>query len=367
MASIRFKNAEEYATRAKLSIGSSFAVVVWRQVRKVEDGSSSSSSKATAPATDTNEAEIVFTVRSTAVRTGTGAVEEVPSVAACEGCGKEIGPPVNFGALQSHALHCSREDLHSCKICQKRFHRKSALDKHLFKDHGINRTNKAITCASCGKGFDKKHLLLKHLKRTKCGLKESAVGGKEQAATTGAIKLEDEGLGGFPETKTQDSSPSKRYSSKKDRTSGGECKPKAMVNHDGHIDWLLSCNTLMCSEEHRNHERKEDGREYAHGHECNRVDKRKRARTLSFGPLDVGGQYSNGAKAEESLQHCPLGCELAKVGCNHIEGARLVKHNDHWDHIIDDHLFHVFETEKGGLGMEDHGAFEILDSDLDYL
>ena len=29
-----------------------------------------------------------------------------------------------------------------------------------------------------------------------------------------------------------------------------------MVNHDGHIDWLLSCNTLMCSEERRKGEKK---------------------------------------------------------------------------------------------------------------
>ena len=62
------------------------------------------------------------------------------------------------------------------------------LEKHLFKEHGINRTNKSITCKVCGKGFDRKQLLIKHLKRTKCGLSEA----KEYGSTrdTGNIVLQ---------------------------------------------------------------------------------------------------------------------------------------------------------------------------------
>ena len=67
------------------------------------------------------------------------------------------------------------------------------------------------------------------------------------------------------------------------------------------------------------------------------------------------------------MTHCPLGCDLVKTGCNHVDGARMVKHNDHWDHIIDDHLLHVFETDSGRMGMINHGVFEVLDNEVDFL
>ena len=375
MGDVLIRNVEEYASsfvgEAKLGCGSSFTVVVQRNP---EAQSSNSGDVKMIGTTDTGgkEAYVVFTVKSMTERRGpTGANEEVPSVTTCKSCGKEIGPPANFGALYSHSLHCSREDLHKCNICLKRFHRKSALTKHLFAEHGIKRTEKVIACEFCGKGFDKKQLLVKHLKRTKCGLsaaakgcaitsdkRELSVAAQTQAVKTGSTR-------GYPESKTPEDS----HCLQKGHASGEECKPKAMVNHDGHIDWLLSCDTLMCSDgNHKRSSEEDPEQKFAHhGHQCVSVPKggRKRARTLSLGLSDVTGEFSYGV--DDCLSHCPLGCELATTGCEHIEGARLVKHNGHWDHVIDDHLFHIFETEDGGVGMVDHGAFEIMDSNLDFM
>ena len=111
-----------------------------------------------------------FQVLETFVRKGCS--EPTPAAVICSTCDKQLGPYINFGALVGHARHCSRRDLHICEICNERFTRRSLYDKHIFRVHGIGLSDKELTCASCGKGFENESLLHKHLKRTKCGLNE---------------------------------------------------------------------------------------------------------------------------------------------------------------------------------------------------
>ena len=360
------QSAEEYNS-SKFVESSTFLL---RVERKDEASGVLDETKSNNKVSNYEEAQVEFEVSKTTMRSNNGgSPTEVPLIATCKSCGKVIGPPVNFGALQSHTMYCTRSDLYHCKCCKERFHRQSALDMHMFREHGLNRSDKELSCSFCGKGFDRKQLLLKHLKRTKCGdiaMKRKAL--DEQDTAAGAKKR----LKGKIKTE--------KYS-----FSGGEkneCKPVALVNHCGHVDWLMSCNTLMCSEERTNtncHD-KDHGHasgdlhhhggsggvgELKSGQECSHY--RGCSHSFSFSKRRRGSLCEEDCpdhKNEDKFMRCPHGCEQ-NTECEHIAGAKMVKHNDHWDHVMDDHLIHVFDNDRGGISMVDHGLFEILDKNLD--
>ena len=77
-------------------------------------------------------------------------------------------------------------------------------------------------------------------------------------------------------------------------------------------------------------------------------------------------------RTEEEVE-CPFGCPLADMSfkdgnglCDHLSGATRVKHNNHWDYVVNDRLLHVSPGAHGGAGpcVEDHGSFEFLETDL---
>ena len=65
--------------------------------------------------------------------------------------------------------HSEIQDEHPCDICEQNFNRKDTLQCHIKNIHQCarkfqnNHNNKSRKCAVCGKGFQSKKLLAKHI------------------------------------------------------------------------------------------------------------------------------------------------------------------------------------------------------------
>lgn len=288
-----------------------------------------------------------------------------PAAVSCMDCGKKLGPYINFGALVGHAKHCSRKDLHVCSICNKRFTRLSLYKKHIFCEHGVGLSDKEFSCASCGKGFQSESLLFKHLKRTKCGLND----GTKRKASVPASSCGDGSSSSSNQTKIPKKAIKESPQSMPFPETGSaskKCKTVALVNHSGHMDWLLSCNTLLCSESERGMEHGDDNHRDT---KFPQVDN-SNAKSTTVATCDHIHGVLQGEKGEVGERNpCPLGCEphVYKDGntqCERLLNATMVKHNDHWDYVVNDRLLHVYQDPGLGQVLEDHGSFEFLTEDL---
>ena len=54
----------------------------------------------------------------------------------------------------------------NCELCDKQFHQRTELEKHMSSLHGENTMSKPVACEYCGKRFRKKTDLKKHVSAT---------------------------------------------------------------------------------------------------------------------------------------------------------------------------------------------------------
>ena len=337
-----------------------------------------------------NEGSVVVKFAVSELFVKKGCTSPSPAAVSCKNCGKKLGPYINFGALVGHAKYCSRDDLHTCEICNKRFNRFSLYQKHIYREHGIGFSDKDFSCASCGKGFQSESLLFKHLKRTKCGLSD---GVKRKANASASSCVSSSGSssssgGGGKSTKMR-----KKVAQKEPETNtpllGKKCKTVALVNHSGHMDWLLSCNTLLCSESEKGvaHESWHHGDEHQHEHQL--LDPKKGdqhhnhdMKSSSLNHPNIRPEVNSANHGNEVVQEgkreadeadiqCFMGCEqhVYKDGgkqCERLLNATRVRHNDHWDYVVNDRLLHVYQDPTLGQIQEDHGSFKFLSEDLEF-
>ena len=127
---------------------------------------------------------------------------------------------------------------------------------------------------------------------------------------------------------------------------GSRCNRRAVVVHEGHYDFLLSCGTLQCkrSDEQSSSACSDDAE---HSHDCKHDENKEAA---------VSSQVSSPSAA------CPVTACKSPGKCSHVQNAMQVFHDGHVDYVLDGHLWHKKQD-----GFENHGSFELLDINQDFL
>jgi hypothetical protein len=174
-----------------------------------------------------------------------------------------------------------------------------------------------------------------------------------------------------------------------------KCTAVAQVNHNGHVDWLLSCKTLVCNEGcsssssssfTSNNDNHNDGNfdliERTAADELDHILANHQHDDASDGHRQDGHGHGHGHghaappacatdhdhDVASALEVCPEGCDLRTRNedsnnawlCEHIASAPRMWHNDHWDYMVKDRLLHVLPTssDRASSVALDHGSFD---------
>lgn len=184
---------------------------------------------------------------------------------------------------------------------------------------------KNFVCDSCGRRFARKYDMEKHRKlHTKQSERSPS---KRPRLSSGST----------------DSRESESLCCEASHATGTRCERRAVVVHQGHYDFLLTCGTLQCKhgEDHASSTSSEDA--------DNSTDSK----------MDT---YTSPLAAATITRACPVASCRSPGTCTHLKKAVKVHHEDHVDFALEGHLWHP----TGGV-FESHGTFELLDINQDFL
>ncbi len=230
----------------------------------------------------------------------------------CDKCGKTFSRQSNL-IRHIAAVHSESDQQknykHCCHVCGAKFKQKCHLNEHSLIHIGVRHI-----CSHCGHSFSRAQSLKLHIS-THHTHKGNNIDG-DLSSTTNRSK--------------------------------DHCKKIAYMNHDDHIDFLLTCGSIL----------------------CNSVE-----RVLPDGFLGDGNSHTDGEVADKSTKEKEIiertegrnsvPDQLKFDVSEHFRRARVVKHGDHFDIALDGYLWNKLEGDTVGSTQTyvNHGTFPITEID----
>lgn len=173
---------------------------------------------------------------------------------------------------------------HVCRVCGAKFFQKCHLDQHM-----LSHNTPQYMCHICNKALSRPSTLRDHLWKKH--------GVRSDPASEAVTSLNDA-------SNKPIAAPSHAHD---------KCHRVGYIKHDEHFDFLLDCGTFWCGDEERSLEDPLFNFPCAHEH-CH----------------------------HDPVPHCPqTGCSAEASLCEHITSAPRVKHGDHYDFLMDGHLWNL--------------------------